>query len=376
MGVAGKRPRVRRRVVLRRLAYVVGIALVAGLVVYALLNLDLHRVGHALVTANFAWIVAALALMGTSLLMRAISWHAVLRAALPGTPIRWPPVIRATMIGVMGSAVFPGRIGEPSRVIVLSRRLEGRTRHQIPIVAGTVFSQTLINLVALGILLAITFTSVPVLNGNVAGAAGALIVPFAAALLIVVGPRLVRRGCGSRHERIASASRRIEALLVLARQGLTVFARPRWGALAVFFQLLAWALQWLACYAVLLAMHLQHDGGLVAAAAILLAVNLSAVLPATPSNVGVFQAATAVVLGAYGVAAGPGVAYGIILQAVEVVTALALGVPALLGEGLTLGELRREARAGEEAGRRMEQRAERSADELGQAERSARERAQ
>jgi phosphatidyl-myo-inositol alpha-mannosyltransferase len=363
MGVARKRPRVRRRVVVRRLAYVLGLALVAAIVAYALLNLDLNRVGHALVTANFAWIVAALALMGSSLVMRAISWHSVLRAALPDTPIRWPPVIRATMIGVMGSAVFPGRIGEAARVIVLSRRLEGPTRREIPVVAGTVFSQTLINLVALGILLAVTFTNVPVLNGNLAGAAGALIVPFAAALLIVVGPRVVRRCCRSRHERIARVATRAEALLVLARQGLTFFARPRWGALAVFFQLFAWSLQWLACYAVLLAMNLQHHGGLVAAAAILLAVNLSAILPATPSNVGVFQAATAVVLGAYGVSAGPGVAYGIILQAVEVVTALSLGVPALLGEGLTFGELRREARAGDEAGRRLEEQAERSAGE-------------
>jgi phosphatidylinositol alpha-mannosyltransferase len=78
----------------------------------------------------------------------------------------------------------------------------------------------------------------------------------------------------------------------------------------------------------------------VAAAAILLAVNLSAILPATPSNVGVFQAACAVVLAAYGVSAGPGIAYGIILQAVEVVTALALGIPALLGEGLSWQDLR------------------------------------
>ena len=39
-------------------------------------------------------------------------------------------------------------------------------------------------------------------------------------------------------------------------------------------------------------------------------------------------------LAAYGVGAGTALAYGIILQAVEVVTALALGVPALLAEGL------------------------------------------
>jgi phosphatidylinositol alpha-mannosyltransferase len=54
----------------------------------------------------------------------------------------------------------------------------------------------------------------------------------------------------------------------------------------------------------------------------------------------VFQAACAVVLAAYGVGAGTGVAYGIILQAVEVVTALVLGVPALLKEGLSWQDIR------------------------------------
>ncbi len=338
----------RRRVwLLRPLAVLAGVALVAGLVVFALLQLDLHRVGHALVTAKPGWIVLALALMASSLVMRSISWHQTLRAAMPQTPIPWAPVVRATMIGVMGSAVFPGRIGEPSRVLVLTRRLDGPSRRQLPVVAGTVFSQTLINLLALAILLAVTFTSVPLLSGNRAGVLSALLVPVAIALLVVSGPRLLALARRSRRPRVARVAEAGSRLLELARQGLVVFARPRFGATAVFFQLLAWALQWLACYAVLLALNLQHSG-LVAAAAILLAVNLSAVLPATPSNVGVFQAACAVVLGAYGVGANSGIAYGIILQAVEVVTALGMGVPALLGEGLSLRDIAAVRRSADE----------------------------
>ena len=330
----------RRRVLLRRVLPLTGVLLVAGIVVFALLQLNLHRVGHALVTATPGWIALALLLMGASLVMRSVSWHQTLRAAMPDTPLRWPPVVRATMIGVMGSAVFPGRIGEPSRVLVLTRRLDGPSRRQLPVVAGTVFSQTLINLLALAILLAITFTSVPLLHGNLAGVLTALLVPLVIALLVVSGPRLLALASRSRFARLARAASLGVGLLQLARQGLVVFARPRYGATAIFFQLLAWALQWLACYAVLLALGLQTHGGLVAAAAVLLAVNLSAILPATPSNVGVFQAACAVALAAYGVSAGPGIAYGIILQAVEVVTALALGIPALLGEGLSWQDLR------------------------------------
>ena len=90
----------------------------------------------------------------------------------------------------------------------------------------------------------------------------------------------------------------------------------------------------------MLSLGLQSQASLATAAAILLAVNVSAILPATPSNVGVFQAACLVVLAAYGVGAGPGLAYGIMLQAVEVLTALLLGVPALLGEGLTWQDIR------------------------------------
>jgi phosphatidylinositol alpha-mannosyltransferase len=144
----------------------------------------------------------------------------------------------------------------------------------------------------------------------------------------------------SRSPRLKAVSLTLARGLTHARSGLTVFARPRAGVAAVAFQLAAWALQWLACYMVLVALGLTKHAGLVSAAAILLAVNVSAVLPATPSNVGVFQAACLVVLAAYEVGAGAAIAYGILLQAVEVVTALALGVPALFSEGLRWRDIR------------------------------------
>ena len=45
-----------------------------------------------------------------------------------------------------------------------------------------------------------------------------------------------------------------------------------------------------------------------------------------------------------------GLAYGIILQAVEVITALVLGVPALLGEGLRLEDIRSPTRGAAPSG--------------------------
>ena len=80
---------------------------------------------------------------------------------------------------------------------------------------------------------------------------------------------------------------------------------------------------------------------LAAAAAVLFAVNITAVLPATPANLGVFQAACAAVLHTgWHVGIPAGVAYGVILQAVEVSTAVLMGMPALVKEGTSWREVR------------------------------------
>jgi phosphatidyl-myo-inositol alpha-mannosyltransferase len=125
------------------------------------------------------------------------------------------------------------------------------------------------------------------------------------------------------------------------RAGLQVFRQPRLGLMAAGAQFLAWALQWASCYLLLIALGLSHQAGAAAAAAVLFAVNITAVLPATPANLGVFQAACAAVLHTgWHVGLGTGVAYGVILQAVEVVTALLMGGPALVKEGMSWREVR------------------------------------
>ena len=92
----------------------------------------------------------------------------------------------------------------------------------------------------------------------------------------------------------------------------------------------------------MVALGLDHGAAdLGAAAAVLFAVNVSAVLPLTPSNIGVFQAACVLVLNrAYGVGYADALAYGIILQAVEVAAAVVLGAPALVKEGMSWREVR------------------------------------
>ncbi len=125
------------------------------------------------------------------------------------------------------------------------------------------------------------------------------------------------------------------------RSGLAVFKDPRRGPIAAAAQLTAWAIQVAACFALGVAMGLDPLMGIGGAAAVLFAVNVTAVVPATPSNIGVFQLAVVSVLTTgYGVAAADALAYGVILQAVEIATAVVLGVPALVREGMTWSDVR------------------------------------
>jgi phosphatidylinositol alpha-mannosyltransferase len=157
---------------------------------------------------------------------------------------------------------------------------------------------------------------------------------------VLVAPTLLRKS-GTPHSRRAQAwVRKARAAAAQVRQGVRVFRNPRLGAAATVLQLAAWAMQWLSCYALLAALGLDDLAGMGAAAAVLFAVNVTAVLPATPSNLGVFQAACVAVLSSYHVGYADALAYGIILQAVEIATAVVMGAPALVREGVSWRDVR------------------------------------
>ncbi len=329
----------RRARTLRRALVGGGVAAGVGLAALALQRIGLESIGRAMLAATPVWVLVAFALMCASMLLRAESWHAILRAALPGTRVRRRDTARATMIGVLMSATLPARLGEPSRALILSRRV-GRVRDRFPVVLGTMVSQTLLNILALIVLGGVMFATVGLFQGNEDALVIATLAPVAVLALLMSAPWILRRGKPSRFQRVQQAATLARGAMLKVRRGLQVFRRPRLGSWAALNQLAAWALQWLACCVLLVALGLDERAGLGAAAAVLFAVNVTAALPATPSNLGVFQAACVAVLSAYGVGKTDALAYGIILQAVEIATALAMGMPALVREGMTWKDLR------------------------------------
>ena len=151
--------------------------------------------------------------------------------------------------------------------------------------AGTLVSQTLLNLLALLLLAVVVVGSNDILRGR----EGVLILvePAAArahrggADSAVAGggepARRLRRTAGG-HARAHGAGRRCGA--GASTQGPDCVPPPGPAAWATSAQLAAWGLQLMGAFALLLALELDHRAGLGAAAAVLFAVNVTAVLPA------------------------------------------------------------------------------------------------
>jgi phosphatidylinositol alpha-mannosyltransferase len=337
---APAQPAKRKRKIARRVGLAAAGITGVGLTALAAQKIGVDNVVESIVRSDLSWVLVACALMALSLFFRAASWYWIVRAALPLAPVRRRDVTSATMIGVLMSATLPARLGEPARAMSLARRI-GRMRETFPVLLGTLVSQTVLNIVALAMLGVIIVTSTDLFHSSTQKLFAFSFVPLLLLLVVLLGPPLMRRNGNGRLARIGSA---MHGALLQVRAGLRVFRNPRRGVAATVAQLSAWAIQLASCWALLAALGLNDQAGIGAAAAVLFAVNVTAVVPATPSNIGVFQLAVISVLHTgFGISTADALAYGVILQAVEIATAVALGLPALVREGLTWSDLRVQA---------------------------------
>jgi phosphatidylinositol alpha-mannosyltransferase len=329
---AGGRQRIARRVGLG-IAGILGV----GLTLLAARRIGVDQVAENVIRSDLTWVLVACGLMVAAMFARAASWVSISRAALPGWTVRRRDVTSATMIGVLMSATLPARLGEPARAMVLARRV-GRMRETFTVLIGTLVSQTALNILALLVLGGIIVSTTDLFHSSTEKLFLVSTAPLLLLVAVLLAPVFVRANGQGRVARTVASIRRA---LAQVRTGLTVFKDPRRGPTATLAQLGAWGLQLLSCWALFAALGLDHQVGIGAAAAVLFAVNVTAVVPATPSNIGIFQLAVISVLaGGFGVGKADALAYGVILQAVEIATAVALGLPALVREGVSWSDMR------------------------------------
>ena len=243
------------------------------------------------------------------------------------------------MIGVLMSATLPARLGEPARATVLARRT-GRMRETFPVLLGTLVSQSVLNIVALVLLGGVIVASTDLFHSSSEKLFLISFAPLALLLAVIFAPQLVRQGGSGRVARVADA---IRAALVRVRLGLHVFRDPRRAPVAVAAQLSAWATP---AARLLRPVHgarprqqprdrdRRRRGGPVRGQRhrrdpgdAVEHRHLPARDDQRPDD-------------GFAVSRADALAYGVILQAVEIATAVGLGLPALVREGVTWQDMR------------------------------------
>ena len=310
---------------------VAAIGVVAGIAIWR--APDFNPIGDAFRAVSWAWVAAAIGANLVSVLMRSIAWHIVLNQALPPPHPRHRYVFSAFCVGLLGNAVLPGRVGEIARVAVMAKHVP-HARQTWGAILGSIVAHRLFDVIPMiGLVIWVVLAArIPnwALPGIwiVLGVGGALVL---GAFGLLWWHR--RRGTPD-----GEAIGRLRQLWYMVIRGLHVFHAPGPAIAAAFFQILGWAAQVLAVYLAFKAFHI--DAPLAAAGLVLLVVNVALVFPLWPGSVGLFQAATALALLAYGVPYQKGFLFGVGLQAIEASVGVGLGLFYLAREGISFAMLK------------------------------------
>jgi len=264
------------------------------------------RVGEAVSGLGAAdpaslWI-AGLAFAGTSL-CGALAWRAALRAS--GSPL---PVVDASAryaIGCGVNAIAPAHVGSALRVALFGRVTNGGCWT----VGGAAAAVGVTRVVWLGALIA-------------TGSAGGVLPRWP---LLVIGAIVAGAAVAAVVSRRVSLPARLDQTLVAFR---SLLASPRDLAIVAGWALAGAAAKVAATTAVVAALGI--DNPLRAALVIVPAVELAAILPLTPGNVGIASAAVALALGSQGVESKTALSAGIAFGAVELLTGMVIGAAGAL----------------------------------------------
>jgi len=105
-------------VTMKRWQFWLGLAISIVFLYYALRGLKLGDLGSALKQANYWWLVPGVAIYFLGVWARSWRWHYLLRPIKTISTLKLFPI---TCIGYMGNNIYPARMGEVLRAVILKR---------------------------------------------------------------------------------------------------------------------------------------------------------------------------------------------------------------------------------------------------------------
>jgi len=315
-----------------------GVVISLGLLAFVFYGTDLDAIGSAFRTANYIYLLPAVALYFIGVGMRAARWHFLLRSLKALSMWR---LFQVTVIGYMVNDLLPLRLGELARAYILGETEGlGKTSVLVTIVLERVFDGVTMLLfigVAAFFLPLNQALQTLLLVGTILFAAVAI------ALVIMAGLRaridaLVQRGLRRLPEKWGARGLH---LIDSFFHGLAALRNPTDALAALGFSILAWLLE-AGMYAMLalgFGIALPFPVFVLATAV----ANLVTIVPSTPGYVGVFDVPVKAILALFNVDASVAASYTLLLHATLIVPVVLLGLAFMWRLGLSLSQLRKQS---------------------------------
>ena len=322
------------------LQWVISIAVSAIAFWLAFRGVQVAEVADTLRTANYFYILPALACIVVGLMARALSWQTIL-----GRKVPFWRAFTALNEGYLLSNVLPFRLGELGRAYLVSRNRGLSTSQAF----SSVIVERVIDLCMIVVLFA---TVLPLVAGlawareaavlavviSVAGMGGLFALTLNRALVL----RLARWVMGQVRLPWFNAAR-WETRVVAFLDGLAALRDWRRFALAALASATAWVsaslCAWILMFAFLPAPTLPMGFF------VLVISGLGVALPSAPASMGVFEASVVLALSAFKVDGSVAFTFALIFHALNFGMTSVLGAVALGREGETLSHLAQAARA-------------------------------
>jgi len=330
-------------------SFIFGLIISAVLVFIIFRNVNFNELVGALKEANYFWLIPNIFLVIMAMFQRAERWKYMLK---PIATIKYKKLLSATCIGFMANNVLPLRLGEFVRAYALARNNDRVTKSAS---LATIFIERMVfDLLALLLILAVILWFIPTKfdDSFKLGAMlslGIAIIGLIFAVAVVMKPegagKLLTRYLFFLPDKVRTL---IQNTIIKFSKGLIFLKDWRHTFWVSVHTILLWLAMGFSNIFVFYAFGLDqppYNLPLSASYVLLVVVSISILIPSSPGFIGVYHGGVILTLGYYGIKAGSSeaVSCALVLHAAQFFPITLLGFYYLYKEGLSLGQLRKEA---------------------------------
>lgn len=309
---------------------------VGGLFLYlSFRNVPLADLDAALRNFDLRYLLPAVAISLMMQVFRAWRWQLELR---PIERVGFGKLWVVISVAYMAINVLPARLGEFVRPWLLSRRANVKFSNVVGnlVIEKTIDSMCILFFILLGLT---TTADLPdwVRLGARVPAAIAIVLAALVALLYFKGETFVdRRVIQLLPEKFGAGLKRV---LHSFLDGMRIIPDGRLLALVFAVSLAYWSLPILSSWIAILAFGFEVPFN--AALIVFIFIGFGTALPNAPGMIGTYQYACILALGLFGVAEADALAYGLVLNAIQLATLVGQGLVALPLAGVSVADFRR-----------------------------------